>query len=401
MPRKRTRARKKPPTTQAETPVEPAETSGEQPSARAIPLRRRLIYLAVPPIAFILLLLLIELIARLALEPVSSLETFVRVAYPDLVGEKEGARAFEGDPLLAWRFKPNLKDQYWDYTTFSTNEAGLRHDGPVRRKPRDGFRVLCVGDSVTWGYRVPVSFPQAPLRFNRNHRPYPRLLEAKLRAMLAGRAVDVVTLAVPGYTSHQGLAWLRRDIDRYDPDLVIICFGWNDTDVRAAPDSETLPMGWLARMRRRLLGASRAMVAASRWIEDRRAAGKAATPPTSVPRISEAQYVENFRHMTDLVRRRGARPIVIAPIYRDAVTNRAHARRIAAHRRALADAMRDQGTPYLEIPELTEAAHPDNAGLFGELIHPNHVGHRLMTTRLLELMRDLKLLPVQDSGKEG
>jgi hypothetical protein len=33
-----------------------------------------------------------------------------------------------------------------------------------------------------------------------------------------------------------------------------------------------------------------------------------------------------------------------------------------------------------------------NQGFFGELIHPNHIGHRLMTFELLKFMDQHKLL---------
>ena len=49
-------------------------------------------------------------------------------------------------------------------------------------------------------------------------------------------------------------------------------------------------------------------------------------------------------------------------------------------------------TPYLEILELTEAAGSVNQGFFGELIHPNHMGHRLMASELLEMMSQQHLL---------
>ena len=42
--------------------------------------------------------------------------------------------------------------------------------------------------------------------------------------------------------------------------------------------------------------------------------------------------------------------------------------------------------------ELTEAAAPSNEGFFGELIHPNHMGHRLLASELLELLAKDKLL---------
>ena len=62
------------------------------------------------------------------------------------------------------------------------------------------------------------------------------------------------------------------------------------------------------------------------------------------------------------------------------------------YRLALKSQMQQSQTPYLEILELTEAAGSVNEGFFGELIHPNHMGHRLMASELLKLMAQRHLL---------
>jgi hypothetical protein len=55
--------------------------------------------------------------------------------------------------------------------------------------------------------------------------------------------------------------------------------------------------------------------------------------------------------------------------------------------------MRQRKIPFLEILELTEAAYPSNEGWFGERIHPNHMGHRLIASELLKLMGSNRMLP--------
>ncbi len=110
----------------------------------------------------------------------------------------------------------------------STNAQSFRGDYPITTKPRGTLRIICLGDSVTFGYRVPVVWPDKPTEYHPAWLPYPMLLEKQLRDANLGRRIEVITMAVPGYTSHQGLAWLRRDIDYLEPDLVIASFGWND-----------------------------------------------------------------------------------------------------------------------------------------------------------------------------
>jgi lysophospholipase L1-like esterase len=80
-----------------------------------------------------------------------------------------------------------------------------RDIAPAVQRPR----LLFLGDSCT---RLGMDGPAYP---------------GRLKAMLARRA-DVLTAAVPGYTSHQGLVWLRRQLLAARPDIIVVYFGWND-----------------------------------------------------------------------------------------------------------------------------------------------------------------------------
>ena len=57
---------------------------------------------------------------------------------------------------------------------------------------------------------------------------------------------------------------------------------------------------------------------------------------------------------------------------------------MGSYRTALREACGAASVPYLELPRLVESAHPRNRHLFGELIHPNAIGHRIMARELLE-----------------
>jgi len=94
----------------------------------------------------------------------------------------------------------------------------------------------------------------------------------------------------------------------------------------------------------------------------------------------------------NLARSHQASVIVIGAPYRDSTTNPREAELMTRYRSSLKSAMQQSQTPYLEILELTEAAGSVNQGFFGELIHPNHIGHRLMASELLKLMGQRHLL---------
>jgi lysophospholipase L1-like esterase len=321
---------------------------------------------------------------------VASLELFVGTPQQKMqVADQKQSGIFEGDPLLLWRLRPNLNHAVWDFTVLSTNAQSIRADYSTAEKPPDTYRIVCLGDSVTFGYRVPVVWPDKPTEYNPDWLPYPMLLEKHLRGANPDRKIEVFPMAVPGYTSHQGLAWLQRDIDRLKPDIVIASFGWNDVSLSDVADRDSIRTNWYPVTVRWLIDHSQAFAHATRWLHSRNEGTQ--QPPKPVPRVSQAEYLNNFSAIAALVRSKNARLIVIAAPYRDSTTNPPEAMLMKGYRGALRSMTESMKVPYVEILELTEAAAPANDGFFGELIHPNHMGHRLMAAELAKLMAQEKL----------
>jgi lysophospholipase L1-like esterase len=287
---------------------------------------------------------------------------------------------FEGDPLLFWRLAPGLREVIWDFTLISTNAEGLRYPRPVGPRPAGGVRIVTLGDSVTFGYRVPVVWAETPGQYDREARPYPALLEERLGHLNPDVVVEVIPLAVPGYSSHQGRLWLERDVERLQPDLVTACFGWNDIALRAEPDAAAMRGGWRATLRGATVSSQLLMRMALRL----RKPGERTGSPVS--RTSSEAFAANHVAMERACRLAGARFLALGTVYRDAVTFPEEALRVAGHRRALSGALATAGIPYLEVSELTEAEHPENAGLFGEAIHPNARGHALLAEEILAFL---------------
>jgi lysophospholipase L1-like esterase len=356
-----------------------------------IPLRRRLLYLGFIYVVFLLLLVSVEVITRFAFTRVESLDLFINTPQQKMqVANPQQSAIFEGDPLLLWRLKPNLNHVYWDFTVVSTNAQSFRADYPIGRKPAGMFRIVCLGDSVTFGYRVPPVWPDKPNDYDPTWQPFPVLLEKELRSANPNRSIEVFPMAVPGYTSHQGLAWLKRDIDYLQPDVVIASFGWNDVSMSDVPDREAIDTRWWPVAIRWLIDHSQAFAHATRWLRSRNA-GKP-VPHVPAARVSQQEYIDNFNAIVRLAKDHGARVIVIGAPYRDSKTNPPEAMLMTQYRAWLKSDMQQSQTPYLEILELTEAAGSINEGFFGELIHPNHIGHRLMASELLKLMGQQRLL---------
>jgi hypothetical protein len=98
-----------------------------------------------------------------------------------------------------------------------TNEHGMR--GPeVATEPAPGtHRVLVLGDSVAFGFRLEESDT------------FPRLLETELRER-TGRPFEVLNAGVEGYNTENELALLERTGLAFAPETVVVAFNLNDYD---------------------------------------------------------------------------------------------------------------------------------------------------------------------------
>ncbi len=357
-------------------------------------LRATLTFFCITLLIPTLLIGLAEICMRIFWQRLDPLAVFV--TSPQLRMDTQGAATsgmFEFDPLLTWRLRPNLRNVWWDYTSVTTNTAHLRMEREISAK--HGLRIVTLGDSVTFGYRVPAAMSKdKPGEFDAEEKSYPCLLEEMLRKKFPGREIEVIPLACPGYSSAQGLAWLRREIAELQPDIVTACFGWNDVRAAGAADRDTMP-GTSTQVRiRALMSRSQLLLHIAQGAQSK----TAAVIPKAEPRSSPEEYTAHFAEMHALCAEHGAWFGIILPIYRDPnkpgdypeeqniTGNPAEGERMTQYRNQLRTVAAAQKIPALEIPELTEQAWPANTELFGERIHPNSPGHALIVQRLLEFI---------------
>ncbi len=119
------------------------------------------------------------------------------------------------DPELGWLVKPNQHSFTIDRPV-ATDSHGFRSPEPRAAKDTTGLRVLCLGDSQTFGNGT----DQAET--------WPMRLEARLLALLPGRTVEVLNGGAQGYDTAQETGLLARLAPRLEPDVVVIGFYLND-----------------------------------------------------------------------------------------------------------------------------------------------------------------------------
>jgi len=115
--------------------------------------------------------------------------------------------------LLNYRLRPgSLKSS--GNIRYILNSAGFRDLERTYQKSNNTYRILVIGDSVTFGYKV---------RFNDI---YPRQLESLLKQY--NENVEVLSIAMPGLNTLQESHLLLTEGSKYQPDMVILGYVIND-----------------------------------------------------------------------------------------------------------------------------------------------------------------------------
>jgi len=130
--------------------------------------------------------------------------------------EAEEIESYAKDPDLFWRFRPSQTLRTWWVEEATINRYGFRGEDFPEKKEPGVLRVLCAGDSGTFGWGV------------RDNESFSVYLQEFLGRRWGEGKVQVVNAGVPGYSSHQGLHVLKKWGPRLRPDIVIFSFGRND-----------------------------------------------------------------------------------------------------------------------------------------------------------------------------
>ncbi|MBW2416881.1 MAG: SGNH/GDSL hydrolase family protein [Deltaproteobacteria bacterium] len=96
------------------------------------------------------------------------------------------------------------------------NSDGLRDRDYTIKKPPGTVRIIALGDSVTYGFRIELDAT------------YAKRLEALLNGETDGPRYEVINFGVDGYNTRQELERFRQKGRRYRPDLLLIGYTMND-----------------------------------------------------------------------------------------------------------------------------------------------------------------------------
>jgi lysophospholipase L1-like esterase len=337
-------------------------------------LRRGLAPLVLVAAGFVVAVLLFEAILRLTTEPTLGSG---RAFAPWLVGQ------VVFDPIRGWRNEPGTWNgrretaEGWAEMTYRVERHGFRGQEVADRKPEGVIRIVCMGDSATFGsIRMPAE-GEALMYYS-----FPSYVDA-LRERIDREGLDhveVINAGVIGYSSHHGLRQFMVQVRDLQPDVMTLRFGLNDVQHAWAPQHRTVePENRLLRF---------LLYRFSSWRTTRVVLGVYTLPrfhpqQRSLDWSGPAEYARNLARIIERARERGIRVLLMDYPVRSSRWRKHE--RMQVLTRKLANG---HGVPFLETGPrlLADGARGFNAH---DGVHPNAYGAQLTADLLFRRLRDL------------
>lgn len=116
------------------------------------------------------------------------------------------------DQTLGWTLKPNLRNiPVFSNKILNSNSHGIRGSKEYVYGPSPKKRIICLGDSLTFGDEVS------------DNETWPAYLQKWLPS------AEIINLGVHGYGHDQMLLYFRKEGVKYSPHIVLLGFIYDDT----------------------------------------------------------------------------------------------------------------------------------------------------------------------------
>jgi lysophospholipase L1-like esterase len=379
--------------------------SFQDPRYSSLPMLRRFnllhklaLGLLIPALLLVSAEIGLRLLARLA-PPSAGLYDGYEETLVEIGGFEDTSRLFEPDPELFWRLRKGVRSLHWEPPLWLDNRSNsLGFRDPERSLSRQDpcLRILCIGDSCTYGSGVRLADS------------YPQQLEALLAERFHDRLVEVFNAGVPGSSSDQGAVFLEQRAAEIQPDLVLIALGINDARhwdlghhherghglCRTDRDNRQLlqhpylaldrklSRSHLYRGLRRLIGPSSLPT------------GEAAADDAGQVRVPDSQYRDNLLRMAAACRNLGATPVFLLwpikgqlfqVIHQEGLQEETH------YQRSLIEVAAKQQVLLVHLIEaLRDEVEPP---LYVDSVHMNAAGCREVALRVALALYRNELLP--------
>jgi lysophospholipase L1-like esterase len=285
---------------------------------------------------------------------------------------------FKRDHKLFWKFRPNqvIHSNFIVEGEYRINSFGLRNKEFSLEKPKSSFRIVCLGNSNTFGWK------------QSEQDAYPLQLQQLFDQNLPGQKIEFINAGITGYSSYQGKNFLREDILGFKPDLILINYGWNDLLPAkfGIPDKEQkMPPQWILNIQNLLSRTRLYQLLKSFWVG--RFSGKKGVEP-GISRVSLEDFQQNLIEIEQTCQKNNIQAIFLTnPVASlEAYWGPGKVSKVHLINQAYNDAIRQLGQTHnfkvIDIAPLFENRkdlydHPQ-----ADYIHYNALGHKLVARTL-------------------
>ena len=139
-------------------------------------------------------------------------------------------------PTLLWENTPNYCGIYSGFNEgVFINCHGFRSQEISAEKPQGQTRIMLLGDSSAYGFRV------------RNNETFGSVLTGKLQSAYPHRDIKLLNTAVAGWTTYQAATFMKEKGWKFSPDIIIIafnndCWGEQKEDIERVPPAYIVPV---------------------------------------------------------------------------------------------------------------------------------------------------------------
>ncbi len=266
----------------------------------------------------------------------------------------------EQDPVLFWRSRAGVPP-------FSSQGFKTTLEMAVP-KPKNVYRVMAYGDSNTEGT---------------DSMDWSQELQKLLRSRnTPDRVYEVINAGVGGYSSYQGVQRFLQEWELYEPDLILVSFGWNDLpEALGQPDKAYKPDSTVMVKILRTLIQYRAYLVIQHYMVS---GGLQERKQAAQSRVPLDDYLENMESFAAIGRTQGMEVVFLTRPYR-ATTAQIQKQsgwrsRVPSYNEALIKFAEKRGEQIIDVQKYFET---ETAGLFVDETHFSDEGMAEMARLLL------------------
>jgi lysophospholipase L1-like esterase len=291
---------------------------------------------------------------------------------------------YKKDAELFWRIRPNqtIKGEFFVDGIYKINSKGYREREFSAEKDPDLTRIICVGNSCTFGWKVNLE------------QTYPKILEKLLNQNLPQPKFEVIDAGMTGYSTFQGVRFLKREILGFHPDIIIFSYGWNDMCPSEREDKDQkFPPQWILNLDDFLSG-SRFYSFLKFEIMNLLKSKQPQDEKKLVYRVSIKDYQENLKELEKIAQGSGIKvfflsiPVSSAKVFiGPGKTSKPHIAN-KHYNKALRETTSEIGVPLIDVALLFE----DRGDLYDkgreEYIHYNAKGHQVVAEAIYKYFQE-------------